>query len=96
MTSPFRSLNGGSIKTSKERRAQEEIRRMDNFESITRFDDLENRIERMEAEADLVNFGKKPTIDEEFDKLLVDDDIEKELTALKSKRADSEKDPNAL
>ena len=69
---------------------------MDNFESITRFDDLENRIERMEAEADLVNFGKKPTIDEEFDKLLVDDDIEKELAALKSKRADSEKDPNAL
>ncbi len=96
MTSPFRSLNGGSIKTSKERRAQEEIRRMDNFETITRFDDLENRIERMEAEADLVNFGKKPTIDEEFDKLLVDDDIEKELAALKSKRADSEKDPNAL
>jgi len=84
------------IHARKKRRAQEEIRRMDNFETIARFDDLESRIERMEAEADLVNFGKKPTIDEEFDKLLVDDDIEKELAALKSKRAGSGKNPHTL
>ena len=82
------------IHARKKRRAQEEIRRMDNFETIARFDDLESRIERMEAEADLVNFGKKPTIDEEFDKLIVDDDIEKELAALKSKRAEPQKETN--
>ncbi len=82
------------IHARKKRRAQEDIRRVDNFETIARFDDLENRIERMEAEADLVNFGKKPTMDEAFDKLISDNDIEKELAALKSKRTDSEKDHN--
>jgi phage shock protein A len=38
----------------------------------------------MEAEADLVNYGKKPTLEGEFDMLLVDEDIEKELQSLKS------------
>jgi phage shock protein A len=83
------------VHARKKRRAQEEIRRMDSFESIARFDDLENRIERMEAEADLVNFGKKPTIEEEFDNLIMDDDIEKELLALKSSRQKPHVDPDA-
>jgi phage shock protein A len=81
-----------AIHARRKKRAQEEIRRMDNFESIARFDDLENRIERMEAEADLVNFGKKPTIEVEFDNLMMDDDIEKELAALKSARKKSSSD----
>jgi len=80
------------IHARRKKQAQQEIRRMDNFESIARFDDLENRIERMEAEADLVNFGKKPTIEEEFDNLMMDDDIEKELAALKSARKKSSTD----
>ena len=41
-------------------------------------------IERMEAEADLVNFGRKPTLEAKFEELLVDDEIEKELQTLKS------------
>jgi phage shock protein A len=64
-------------------RAQEDIRRMDSSEVIVKFDELENRIERMEVDAELVNFGKKPSLEEEFDKLVVDEDIEKELQALK-------------
>ena len=64
-------------------RAQEDIRRMDSSEVIIKFDELENRIERMEVDAELVNFGKKPSLEEEFDKLAVDEDIEKELQALK-------------
>lgn len=64
-------------------RAQEDIRRMDSSEAIVKFDELENRIERMEVDAELVNFGKKPSLDEAFEKLAVDDDIEKELEALK-------------
>jgi phage shock protein A len=75
------------IHARRKKRAQEEIRRVDNFETIARFEDLENRIERMEAEADLVNYGKKPTLEEAFDKLGVDDDIENELAALKSSRS---------
>ena len=80
------------IHARRKKRAQEEIRRVDNFETIARFDDLENRIERMEAEADLVNFGKTPSIEEEFDNLMMDDDIEKELAALKSARKKSSTD----
>ena len=83
------------VHARKKRRAQEEIRRVDNFETIARFDHLENRIDRMEAEADLVNFGKKPTVEEEFDNLILDDDIEKELAALKSSRKSPEADPKA-
>ena len=49
----------------------------------------------MEAEADLVNFGKKPTNEEAFDNLILDDDIEKELAALKSSRKKSSTDLNA-
>ena len=65
-------------------RAQEEIRRVDSSEAMMKFDDLENRIERMEAEADLVNFGKSTALEAEFDILGVDEEIENELQALKS------------
>lgn len=65
-------------------RAQKEIRRVDSSETIMKFGELENRIERMEAEADLVNFGQKTTLEEELERLSVDEEIEKELQALKT------------
>jgi phage shock protein A len=65
-------------------RAEEEIRRMDSSEAVFKFEELENRIERMEAEADLVNFGRKPDLEEELENLDVDDEIEGELQSLKS------------
>jgi len=72
------------IHASRKRQAQEEIRRVDSSEAMFKFDELENRIERMEAEADLVNFGKKTALEAEFDILGVDEEIEKELQALKT------------
>jgi hypothetical protein len=39
--------------------------------------------------------AKKPTVEEEFDNLILDDDIEKELAALKSSRKNPEADPKA-
>jgi len=66
------------------KRAQEGIRRMDTSEAMFRFEEFENRIERMEAEADLVNYGRKPRLEGELDGLLVDEDIEKELQRIKS------------
>jgi phage shock protein A len=72
------------IRANKRRRAQEEIRRVDSAEAMFKFEDLENRIERMEAEADMVNFGRKPSLDAEFESLVVDEEIEKELRSLKS------------
>jgi len=71
-------------KAKNKKRAQEDIRRMDSVESMARFEHLESRIERMEAEAEMVNFGKKQSVDDAFDDLKTDDDIEKELANMKN------------
>ncbi len=76
------------IHARKKKRLEEEIRWIDSSEAIIRFDEFENNIERMEADADLVNYGKKHPLEEEIDNLLVDDEIEKELQSLKSSRLD--------
>jgi phage shock protein A len=65
-------------------RAQNGLRRIDSSETVMKFGELENRIERMEAEADLVNYGRKTTLEEELDRLSVDEEIENELQALKT------------
>lgn len=65
-------------------RAEKEIRRMDSSDAVFKFEELENRIERMEAEADLVNFGRKPDLEEELERIGLDDEIEAELQTLKS------------
>lgn len=83
------------IHATRKRRAQEEIRRMDSSEAIFKFEQLENRIERMEAEADLVNFGKKPALEAELDSLLVDDEIEKDLQSLKASFAEKKGETSA-
>ena len=79
-----RSLGQRHVHALKKRMAQEEIRRMDASETLLKFDELEKRIDRMEAEADLVNSLRKPTLETQFENLLVDEEIEKELRMLKS------------
>jgi len=74
------------IHAQKKIRAEEEIRRMDSEEAILRFNQFENRIERLESEADLVNVGKQPTLEDKFDHLMADEEIESELAALKSQK----------
>jgi len=69
-------------------RARQEIRRMDNTDTILKFEDLEQRIEHMEAEADLVNLGRKPNLEDELERLAMDNDIEKELKTLKAPPVD--------
>mgnify|MGYP000272581877 CR=1 FL=1 len=71
------------IHAAKKKRAQEEIRRANSSEAILKFEELEHRIERMESEADLVNYGGKTTLEAEFEGLSVDDGIERELQELK-------------
>jgi phage shock protein A len=72
------------IHAQRRKRAQQEIRRLDTSDTLIRFAQFENRIERMEAEADLVNFGRKPPLEDEFTRLEGDDEIEKELQTLKA------------
>jgi len=75
------------IHAQKKMQAQEELRRIDSSETVMKFDELENRIERMEAEADLINYGKKTSLEEELERLSVDEEIENELRALKTPSA---------
>ena len=81
------------IHAHRKMQAQEEIRRIDSSEAMLKFDELENRIERMEAEADLVNFGKRTALEAEFDTLGVDEEIEKELQALKTSPVSKQNEP---
>ncbi len=76
------------IHAKKKKQAQEEMRRIDSSETMMKFDELENHIERMEAEADLVNYGKKTSLEEELERLSVDEEIENELRALKTPPAE--------
>ena len=72
------------IHAQRKMQAQKEIQRIDSTESIMKFEELENRIERMEVEAEMVNYGKKTSLEEELERLSVDEDIENELRALKT------------
>ena len=65
-------------------RAQETIRRSETSDALLRYEQFEARVERMEADADMVNYGRKPTLEEQFAQLERDEEIEKELNALKS------------
>ncbi|HOZ49101.1 MAG TPA: phage shock protein PspA [Candidatus Hydrogenedentes bacterium] len=76
------------------RRAQENIRRVETSDALLRFDKFESRIDRMEAEADLVNYGRKRNLLDDFAELETDEDIERELAELKeARRNDGAKAP---
>jgi phage shock protein A len=78
-----RTLVQRHIHATRKRKAQHEIRRADGAEAAFRFEQLENRIDHMEADADLVNFKGRAGLAGEFDNLAVDEEIEKELQGLK-------------
>ena len=65
-------------------KAQGHIRKIDTTQAMTRFDHLERRVDHMEAEADLINYGRKRPLHEEFAALEGDDELERELAQLKS------------
>ena len=71
-------------KAQQKKRTHSQIRYSESSDTVARFEHFENRIERMEADADLVNFARKPTIEDEFAKLADDEEIESELSALKN------------
>ena len=73
------------VRANSKLRTEHNLRRVDTSDTMARFDDFEERIERMETDAELVNFGRKPSLDEEISRLEDDDDLEQELKALKSK-----------
>lgn len=74
------------IHAKKRKTAQTQIRRADNSDAFVRFDQFESRVDRMEADADLVNYSSKKasSLEDEFEKLERDDDVERELESLKN------------
>jgi phage shock protein A len=67
-------------------RSQTKIRQFDTSEAFAKFEAYENGIERMEAEADLVDsLRPKATIHDEFADLEHSDEIEAELEELKKR-----------
>ncbi|MCD8482412.1 MAG: phage shock protein PspA [Verrucomicrobia bacterium] len=73
------------IHASRRLDAQQKIRKADHADAFTRFESFESRIDRMEADADLVNHKNKSSLEEEFAKLEKDDVIEDELKQLKER-----------
>lgn len=70
-------------------RAETHIRKFETSDVLLRFDAFQERIDRMEAEAGLVNYGRKPSsLADEFAALEGDEEIEKELAALKARRSE--------
>jgi len=76
------------IHASRKKRAQEEMRRIESADAIFKFEELEHRIEHMEAEADLINFGRSTTLEDELERLALDEDIESELNTIKAASID--------
>ncbi len=77
------------IQAQKRQRANKEIRKYETKEAMLRFEQFEQRIDHMEATADLVNYrgkpsNQKPSLEEEFERLEKDESIEDELNALKA------------
>jgi len=54
-------------------------------EAFDRFDKVDSRLDRIEAESEAMDLGRGETLVEEIANLEADDDIEKELAALKAK-----------
>src|SRR3989339_524901 len=75
------------LRATRKKRVREEIRRADSAEVMQKFEELEQQIERMEAEADLVDYGRASTLENQLDALEADDEIEAELNELKSSQS---------
>ncbi|MGE4299580.1 MAG: phage shock protein PspA [Desulfovibrionaceae bacterium] len=75
------------------KRARDDMRRADSTDAVIRFEELEQRIERMEAEATLAGAPKtrRTTLDGEFARLETDSGVENELQAMKAGRASAAK-----
>jgi phage shock protein A len=76
------------IHARKKEKAQTEIRKVKSADVMGKFDTLEGRIDRMEADADLINPVDETTLDEAFTRFELDDEIESELDALRQKTKD--------
>jgi len=72
--------------------ARQEIRRAGSAEAMQKFEEFENHIERLEARADIIDWGSSTSLEEEFKALEGNDIIDAELEKLKSSRSGKKND----
>jgi phage shock protein A len=70
------------IHASHRKDAQTKIRKADSSDAFVRFEQFESRIDRMEADAELINY-RASSLEDEFSKMETDEQIEQELASLK-------------
>ncbi len=75
------------VQAVKRKTAQTKIRDAESTDAFVRFEQFENRIERMEVEAELINYGRKPSEEDAWESLENRDKIEEALETLKSEIA---------
>ena len=78
-------------------KTQKEIKRSESFNVLQKFEEFEQKIDRMEAEANLINPVHKPTPDSlegQFSRLENEDKIKQELAKLKEKNQISKSGKN--
>lgn len=78
------------IQAVKSRKSSQTVTQSNSLQAVARFDRLENRIERLEAEAELEMStlqSKSPSLADQFQNLIHSEKIEKELADLKNRRS---------
>lgn len=83
------------IHATRRKSAETRIRKSETSDAFVRFEQFESRIDRMEAEADLVRPARRANLDEAFEKLESDESIELELAALRKRMEEDKGDPKA-
>ena len=80
-----RVLTQRHLQARQRTKAQQQIRKADSHLAIARLEHFEQQIERMEAEADVVNYGKRTRLEEQFVDLERSEQIDAELNDLRNK-----------
>jgi len=78
-----RVLTQRHLQARQRTKAQQQIRAADSHLAIARLEHFEQQIERMEAEADVINYGKRTSLEKQFLDLERSEQIEAELNGLK-------------
>ncbi len=71
------------IQANRRKRAQSQIRTAETSDAFLRFEQFESRVDRMQADADLINSGRERKLESEINRLEEDEAIEGELERLK-------------